>query len=49
MLKKLFEGHTSKYVKDPSERLVKAGAEGRLRYIEELCNTDGTDVSLRKV
>lgn len=43
MLKKLFEGHSSK---EPGERLVKAAAEGNLKQIEELCRTQSVNVSL---
>jgi len=43
LLKKLFEGHSSK---EPSELLVKAGAEGDLKQIDELYKTGAAKVSL---
>lgn len=42
LLKKLFEGHSSK---EPSELLVKASAEGNLKQIDELCKTGAAKVN----
>ena len=42
LLKKLFEGHSSK---EPAELLVKAAAEGNLKQIDELHKTGAAKVN----
>ena len=46
LLKKLFEGHSSK---EPSELLVKAAAEGNLKQINELFKTRAAKVRRLKM